>query len=147
MQRVAITTPGRNLRRFEIDTRGNAVSVASPLPGQGLLADRRLNLFRENLRLYFPVPNAAENVSVEITPEEPAEATLLDVSGNPVAAMPQQTAAMALSARHRPAAGTQSSPEIWTLGIHATEDVELRLGSATTPIFAVEPSAGLVTVH
>ena len=147
VQRVAITTPGRNLRRFEIDTRGNAVSVASPLPGQGLLADRRLNLFCEDRQLYFPVPRDAENALVEITPEEPAEATLLDASGNPVAAMPPQTAAMALSARHHPAAGAQSSPEIWTLDIHATEDVELRLGSATTPIFAVEPSAGLVVAH
>ena len=147
VQRVVIATPGRNLRRFEIDTHGNAVSIASPLSGQGLLADRRLNLFCENRRLYFPVPSTAENVFVEITPEEPAKATLLDVSGNPVAAMPLQTAAMTLSARHRPAADTQSSPEIWTLDIHATEDVELRLGSATTPIFAVEPTAGLVTAH
>ncbi len=147
VQHVAIATPGRNLRRFEIDTRGNIVSIASPLPGQGLLADRRLNLFRENCRLYFPVPHAAENVFVEITPEEPAGATLIDASGNSVAAMPLQTAAMALSARRRPAAGAQSSPEIWTLDINATEDVELRLGSATTPIFAVEPSAGLVTAH
>ncbi|MBR4612052.1 MAG: right-handed parallel beta-helix repeat-containing protein, partial [Kiritimatiellae bacterium] len=46
VQSVTIQTNARNLRRFEIDTCGNAVSIASPYPGQGILADAPLGLFK-----------------------------------------------------------------------------------------------------
>jgi hypothetical protein len=81
VQKVTIKASGRNLRRFEIDTRGNTVAVGSPYPGQGLLANAPVSLFRESCRLYFAVPEGAENVHVAVTPEEPAEATLLNAVG------------------------------------------------------------------
>ena len=93
VQSVTFKATGRNLRRFEIYTRGNAVSIASPYPGQGLLADAPIGFFRENFRLYFPMPAEADKAVVALVPDEhePAEATLLDESGAVLDAVPFQT--------------------------------------------------------
>ena len=139
VQMVTVKTAGRNLRRFEIDTRGNTVSVCSPYPGQGLLANTPLNLFRETCRLYFGVPDGTKKVFVAVTPEEPAAVTLLNAAGAPVASMSRQTAAATLTAERETVA-----PEVWSLDIKAVEDVKLRLGSSVTPLFATEENSGLV---
>ena len=149
VQKVTVKTAGRNLRRFEIDTRGNTVAVSSPYPGQGLLANAPLNLFRESCRLYFAVPDGAEKVYVAVTPEEPAEVTLLNAAGESVASMPRQTAAATLTGGRvssRAAAGDSRPPsamEVWSLDIKAMEDVMLRLGSTATPVLATEATSGL----
>ena len=149
VQTVTIKTAGRNLRRFEIDTRGNTVAVSSPYPGQGLLANAPLNLFRESCRLYFVVPDGAEKVHVAVTPEEPAAVTLLNAAGDPVASMPRQTSAATLTGRTGTvpsvgdtAVGSHGSTEVWSIDIKAVEDVMLRLGSSVTPIFATEAKSG-----
>ena len=139
VQMVTVKTAGRNLRRFEIDTRGNTVSVSSPYPGQGLLANTPLNLFRETCRLYFPVPDGTKKVHVAVTPEEPAAVTLLNAGGTSVASMPRQTAAATLTAERE-----TSVAEVWSLDIKAVEDVKLRLGASVTPLFATEETSGLV---
>ena len=139
VQMVTIKTAGRNLRRFEIDTRGNTVSISSPYPGQGLLANTSLNLFRETCRLYFPVPDGAKKVFVAVTPEEPAAVTLQNAAGKAVATMPRQTAAATLTAERETV-----GPEVWSIDIKAVEDVKLRLGSSVTPLFATEETSGLV---
>ena len=136
VQTVTIKTAGRNLRRFEIDTRGNTVAVSSPYPGQGLLAIAPLNLFRESCRLYFAVPEGAEKVHVAVTPEEPASVTLLNAVGEPVASMPRQTSAATLT--------SDAKAGVWSLDVKAVEDVTLRLGAAVTPILATEALSGLV---
>ena len=138
VQKVTVKTAGRNLRRFEIDTRGNTVAVGSPYPGQGILANAPLNLFRESCRLYFAVPDGTEKVHVAVTPEEPSEVTLLNAAGAPVASMPRQTAAATLTGERETAA-----TEVWSLDIKAMEDVMLRLGSTVTPILATEATSGL----
>ena len=143
VQTVTIKTAGRNLRRFEIDTRGNTVAISSPYPGQGLLASTPLNLFRETCRLYFAVPDGAEKVYVSVAPEEPAAVTVLNASGEAVAAMPHQTAAATLTAdatRRVPS----GAPEVWSLDIKAVEDVRLRLGASVTPILAPDAKCGLM---
>ena len=139
VQTVTVKTAGRNLRRFEIDTRGNAVSVMSPYPGQGLLADAPINLFRESCRLYFSVPMDAKMVHVLVTPEEPAAVTLQNDVGETVAAMPSRTAAATLTADRN--AGLA---EILSLDVKAVEDVKLRLGASVLPVLAVDNAAGLV---
>jgi hypothetical protein len=150
VQKVTIKASGRNLRRFEIDTRGNTVAVGSPYPGQGLLANAPVSLFRESCRLYFAVPEGAENVHVAVTPEEPAEATLLNAVGKKVASMPRQSAAATLTGERLSSfkAADRASlasdvVEVWSLDIKAVEDVMLRLGSGVTPIFATEAASGL----
>ena len=140
MQTVTIKTPGPNLRRFEIDTRGNTVAVDSPYPGQGLLADSPLNLFRETCRLYFLVPEGANKVHVAVTPEEPAVASLMDASGKVVASMPSQTAAATLTGERSVTTGA----EVWSIDVKADEDAMLRLGASALPVFAVEETSGLV---
>lgn len=139
VQKVTVKTAGRNLRRFEIDTRGNTVSVCSPCPGQGLLADTPLNLFRETCRLYFPVPDGVKNVHVAITPEEPAAVDMLNAAGAAVASMPRQTAAATLTGKREDAPS-----EVWSLDVKADEDVMLRLGASVLPILAGEEAVGLV---
>ena len=139
VQKVTVKTAGRNLRRFEIDTRGNTVSVSSPYPGQGLMADTPLNLFRETCRLYFPVPDGAKKVHVAVTPEEPAAVSVLNAAGAVVASMPRQTAASTLTGERDTA-----EAEVWSLGIKAVEDVMLRLGASVLPVLAVEETSGLV---
>ena len=137
VQKVTIKTSDRNLRRFEIDTRGNStVSVFSPYPGQGLLADTPVGLFRENCRLWFPVPDGAGKALVSLVPEEPAEAKLLDSAGAVVASMPFQTSAATLEG--------EKGAGICSIDVNAEEDVKLRIGGRATPIFATEASAGLV---
>ena len=138
VQSVTIRTSDRNLRRFEIDTRGNAVAISSPHPGQGLLADVPLNLFRESRRLYFHVPADAAKVHVAVAPEEPAAATLLNADDTPVATMPRQATAAALTSDR----GIAAAAEVWSLEVDAEEDVMLRLGASVLPVFAVEEAAG-----
>ena len=140
VQKVTVKTSGRNLRRFEIDTRGNTVAVVSPYPGQGLMADAPLNLFRESCRLYFPMPSGAKKVHVAVMPEEPAAVTLLNASGEPVASMPRQMASATLTGEREAAAAA----EVWSLDVKAFEDVVLRLGASALPIFAMEETTGLV---
>ena len=142
VQTVTVKTAGRNLRRFEVDTRGNTVAVSSPYPGQGILANAPLNLFRESCRLYFAVPGRAENVHVAVTPEEPVAASLMNASGKVVASMPRQTAAATLTSKR----GTTAA-EVWSIDVKAVEDVTLRLGSTTTPILATEAASGLMELQ
>ncbi len=136
VQKVVVRASGKNLRRFEIDTRGNTVAVFSPYPGQGLLADTPFGIFRESCRLWFPVSDdGAKKAVVSLVPEEPAEATLLDAAGAVAASMPFQAASATLVGEGR--AG------IWSVDVKAEEDVTLRLGG-DTPIFATEKTSGLV---
>ena len=137
LQTVTITTNGRNLRRFEIDTCGNTVSVVSPYPGQGLLADAPLGLFRESCRLYFFVPGRAKKVHVAVTPEEPAAAALLNAAGASLAATPRQTSSATLAADRE-----TTHSEVWSLDVKAVEDVSLRLGASVLPILATDAKSG-----
>ncbi len=163
VQNVVVKASGQNLRRFEIDTRGNTVSIFSPYPGQGLLADTPFDIFRESCRLWFPVADdGAKKAVVSLVPEEPAEATLLDATGAVVAYMPFQTKAETLCGKRLAdatkrvppkdesggpgivrAADAPRKPEIWSVNVKAEEDVTLRLGGAV-PIFATEKTSGLV---
>jgi hypothetical protein len=143
VQSVTIVSTGRNLRRFEINTRGNAVSIASPYPGQGLLADAPLNFFRENFHLYFPMPADADKAVVAVAPDEhePAGAELLDESGAVLATMPQQEKTGTLCGER--AAGAPRRPELWSIDVKALEDVYVQIGGAT-PILATEKTSGLI---
>ena len=136
-QTVTVKTSGRNLRRFEIDTHGNTLSVVSPYPGQGLLADAPIGLFRESCRLYFFVPDGAKKLHVAVTPEEPASVTLLDAAGASVAAMPSKTSSATLATERETTAA-----EVWSLDVRAVEDVKLRLGTSTLPILATDANSG-----
>ena len=139
VQKVTVKAAGRNLRRFEIDTRGNTVSVSSPYPGQGLMADTPLNLFCETRRLYFLVPDGVKKVHVAVSPEEPAAVDMLDAAGASVASMPRQTAAVTLTGERE-----NAPAEVWSLDVKANEDVMLRLGASVLPILATEATSGLV---
>ncbi len=108
----------------------------SPYPGQGLLADVPVGLFREKCQLWFPMPDGAGKALVSLVPEEPAEAKLLDSAGAVVASMPFQTSAAALEG--------EKGAGIWSIDVNAEEDVKLRIGGRATPVFATEASAGLV---
>ena len=143
VQSVTIVSTGRNLRRFEINTRGNAVSIASPYPGQGLLADAPIGFFRENFRLYFPMPAEANKAVVALAPEdhEPAEAALLDESGAVLATMPSQEKTAILCGER--AADAPRKPELWSIDVKAFEDVYVQIGGAT-PILATEKTSGLI---
>ncbi len=137
IQKVTIRTSDRNLRRFEIDARLNAtVSVFSPYPGQGLLADTPVGLFCEKRRLWFSVPDGEGKTLVSIVPQEPAAARLLDSMGNAVASMPSQTLAATLEG--------EQGVGLWSVDVNAEEDVTLRIGGRATPVFATEELAGLV---
>jgi hypothetical protein len=150
VQKVTIRTSSRNLRRFEIDTRGNTVAVSSPYPGQGLLANVPLSLFRESCRLYFAVPSSAEKVCVAVKPEEPVMVALHNAAGKLVSSMPNKTSAATLVRERKsscvavPEGGRPHSViEVWSLDIKAVEDVMFRLSSDVTPIFATEATSGL----
>ena len=139
VQKVTIKATSRNLRRFAVNTRNHIMTISSPCPGQGILADQPVGLFASSCRLYFSVLEGAKKVFAAVAPDEPAAASLLNAAGETVASVPRQSAVATLSGE-RAATG----PEIWSLDVKPDEDAKVWLGDTVLPIFSVDPSAGLV---
>lgn len=135
VQTVVISAERAGVRRFEVDTRGNAIRVESDLPGQGVLTCDRVNLFRSRGRFHFRMPTGADTIRAEILPEEPASAALIAPDGTRVASMAKSTVSKVLSFR-RPDAG---KAETWAIEIDGDEDVQFRVGAPAIPLLAPEP--------
>ena len=139
VQKVVFRGGPGNIRRFEVNTKGHALSIFSPHPGQGLRIDDKVNVFGGSHRLYFAVPSAAEKVVVKVEPEEPAAFAIQDGEGRTLAEKPSDSMVKTFDAAHQP-----GRDEVWSLRIDAVEDMIFRAGSSIVPLVAPEKDAILV---
>ena len=83
-----------------------------------------------NRRWYFTVPADAENVRVQIRPDEPCSARLLRPDGSVAAEFPYGVALTILETKRTKTA----TPETWCLHFpKVTEDAAFRIGSPSQP--------------
>ena len=130
--------------RFEVKHSGRRVMMTSELPGQGIVANSRVHwLTGGNQSIFFQARAGAGDVKVEMTmaPGEWISAELLDPAGNVVDKCERRDAGVVLIGR-RP---KDAPSEIWQL--HVTkfmDDCHLRLGAATTGVYAYDKNLMLV---
>ena len=129
---------------FEVDFGGHCVQLHADHPGQGILADKALQLIWGCNKLYFVVPAEAEEVKVEVAGSSAREwlhAYLRDSSQKIVGkALDCQRAPRILTVKRTPT----EKDEIWTLELHAEEDHHVRLGAPCLPIFYAAPENILI---
>jgi len=136
---ISVTAALDGVYKFLISTGGQRASVWSDHPGQGLLAQPKLSMFRPKVRLYFEVPSGVHDsmvvLSGENTVERIREVALLDAAGNVVQAE-KDTEAAILRIR-RPA---RAPAEVWCLDIGgAVEDCHVLMGKGLKPVLATSP--------
>ena len=136
VQRVVFRTEGENVRLFDVMASGCAVAVSPECPGHGISVDDKVNFFCGTHRLYFTVPAGVKEVVLEIVPEEPVAARLLNAAGEVVRKV-EKTQASVLIRQERP---DTARAEVWSLAVKAEEDFIVRFGAGTLPL--VSTSAG-----
>ena len=133
-----------NVYLFEVDFGlGTLASVESVHPGQGILFNDSVNLFRcEGCAYYFSVPADATEVCVEARPEEEMAMWLRGADGYVADCMSYGRAGKALHGAKRPS----KTSEIWCADIRKVrEDAFFRIGAPAVPIATTDPRAVLVT--
>ena len=113
--------------------------MASALPGHGIVADLRVPMFTgRNRRYWFTVPADAENVIVQVEPEEPCSARLLRADGSVAAEMPLTRKLTQLDAKREKSAEAES----WSVEFtRVVEDAGFRIGAPALPIVSTDPRA------
>ena len=130
------TAHGPGLHVLEVDTKGSRIRVLSDLPGHGLLADGRLHIIRGVPKFYFHVPSGAKDVSVEVLPDEPASARLLNARGEVVAEKAFDVRGAVLYAKRT----KPSAAETWCVDFpKIVDDCELRIGASAIPVVSDRP--------
>ena len=132
-------SPKGNVYRLEVQAGlGSAVQVESDLAGCGVQFDEPINLFHaDNSEFFFSVPASANEVSVQVLPDEPTSAELRNPSGQAVARLDYGTNGSVLRAKR--ASGTD---EVWSIAFpKMKEDCRVRIGAPAMPIASVDPAA------
>ena len=119
------------IRHFEVKVKPGLAAVESVWPGHGVLADNYVQLFGgRNRRYYFAVPREAENVCVQVRPQEPCSARLLRPDGSVAAEMEFGNNLTLLEAKRGKAKGL----ETWCIEFPCIdEDTMFRIGSPALP--------------
>lgn len=138
VETLKVKCTGRNVRRIEIDTRGNFVTLNTPGLAQGVVADNRVNLFAGRFSHWFRATAGMKTIRLEIVPEEPAAAKLIAADGKVVAEKPMGDDVVRFQ-YERPDA---SKAETYRLEIDAREDAAFRIAAPAVPIFS--PTRDLV---
>ena len=108
------------------------LSIESDIPGAGFKADKNVRLFADGRRreFAFRVPKDCELVRVEVTPQEPCSAELIDASGKVVAAKPYDSKKRIVSAKRAKTA----AEEVWRIAFpEVAEDMFFRIGAPCFP--------------
>ena len=129
---------------FETRTGSGTLEICSPFAGCGVRADGFVHLFGGPGRSWsFFVPAGGEDVAVNVRPEEPCAAELVDPSGKVVDSLAFGASARILRGR-RPATDPGG---VWCLRFpKIQEDAVFCLGAPATPVAAptADPAAVLV---
>ena len=132
-----IKANGPNVYRLETSlTDRTAVRVACDDAPGALLTENPVHVFRGNdVRFRFCVPAKAEIVFVNISPQEPVQAVLMDASGRIVERMPHQSRRCIMSVKRERA----TADEVWTLRfVKIDEDATFQVGGDAVPLVSVE---------
>ena len=128
---------GANVYRLEVSQRNSAIRMACNGAAGALLADMPVQLFTgKNEVLHFCVPAKSEMVSVNIVPEEYAQAELVDASGKTVAKMPYQGTPVVFKVKRE----KTTADEVWKLKFaRIQEDMAFQIGVDGIPLVSVDP--------
>lgn len=130
--------------RFEIKPSGSRVVLTSDTPGHGFVATSRIHwLTGKGENLYFQALSGAGDVKVELTisPREYITAELIAPDGTVADKCVKSDTGVILRGKR----GQNAPSEIWRL--HVTkfvDDCAIRLGSATTGVYAYDPEMILI---
>ena len=140
-----LTTKAKDtIYRFVVRPNGSRVRLASETPGQGFVATSRVHwLTGAGQDLYFQARKGAGDVKVELTmsPGEWVSAELVDPAGAVVDKCVKANAGVILNGKR----AADAPSEIWRL--HVTrfiDDCKIRLGAATSGVYAYDPELLLV---
>lgn len=127
--------------RFAVDARMQTVTVESGAPGQGVAASETLYILGCTGRLYFHVPEGAEDIRIDAggSPREASTVYLLDPAGNEVDSGIRMEGSKILSHRRADA----SRGEVWSIRFTASK-LYLRIGAPLVPVFSSAPENILV---
>jgi hypothetical protein len=134
-----IKANGPNVYRFETTLRDRiAIKVGSADAPGALLASNPVHLYHGNdIRFRFCVPSTAETISVNISPQEPVQAELINASGEIIERMPYQSKRCIMSVKRQ----KTIADEMWTLRfVKIDEDTTFQVGGDALPLVSVEPS-------
>lgn len=137
---------GENVYRLEVSPRNTGIiSVSSTTPGGSLLANKPVDLFHgKDVRFNFYVPSGAAEVLVNISPDEPVSARLIDASGRLADEMPLQSGGKVLQGR----VADSAQGGTWTLHFtQIVEDCRFQLGGDATPLIATETASVISDVR
>jgi hypothetical protein len=130
--------------RFEIKPSGSRVVLKSDTPGHGFVATSRIHwLTGKGENLYFQALPGAGDVKVELTisPGEHISAELIAPDGTVVDKCVKSRESVILRGKR----AKDAAAEIWRL--HVTkfvDDCAIRLGAATTGVYAYDPEMILI---
>ena len=122
-----------NVYRLEVKSdRGSQIRVSSAAPGMFLDASQPLELFSGSKNaLHIPVPARAKEVLVSLSPDDLAEAKLVDPAGTVRDEMPLQREDRVLKADRK----ASSSDEQWTLqAVRIRNDLTVQVGGDAVPL-------------
>ncbi len=130
---------GRNLFSFEINTKGHAVTVNSPYPGQAVRADDWVGMFGgRNHQFYFAVPAGVKEINIDVagTLREPVSAQLISPDGKVVTEVKMLEGMKRLHHNREKA----DASEIWCLKFpYGREDFKFRVGAPLLPLVSFAP--------
>ena len=142
-QLKATARPG-TIYRFEVNPCGSRVVLSSETAGQGFVATGRIHwLTGKGEDIYFQARPGAGDVKVELTmsPHEHVTAELIAPDGTVADKCVKADAGVILCGKR----SADAPAEIWRLHVtHFVDDCHIRLGAATTGVYAYDPEMILV---
>ena len=138
------TARAGTIYRFEVKPRGSRVVLSSETAGQGFVAVDRIHwLTGKGEDIYFQARPGAGDVKVELTmsPHEYVTAELIAPDGTVADKCVKADAGVILCGKR----SADAPAEIWRLHVtHFADDCHIRLGAATTGVYAYDPEMVLV---
>ena len=138
------TARAGTIYRFEVRPCGSRVVLSSETAGQGFVATGRIHwLTGKGEDIYFQARPGAGDVKVELTtaPHEPVTAELIAPDGTVADKCVKTDSGVILCGKRAPGAPA----EIWRLHVtRMVDDCHIRLGAATTGVYAYAPEMVLV---
>lgn len=138
------TARAGTIYRFEVKPGGSRVVLSSETAGQGFVAVDRIHwLTGKGEDIYFQARPGAGDVKVELTmsPHEPVTAELMAPDGTVADKCAKADAGVILRGKR----AANAPAEMWRLHVtHFVDDCHIRLGAATTGVYAYDPEMVLV---
>lgn len=123
---------GENCYQLDGKIVNGLVAIESDIPGLGFRADKLVRLFADDRRreFAFAVPKDCELVRIDIRPQEPCSAELIDATGKVVASKPHGNRKETLAVKRAKSA----TDEIWRIAFpKIDEDMFFRIGAPCFP--------------